>query len=461
MAESIWISIAQALAKIGGKDILPPEVATNDVNIMEWWAVYRAKASWLDYQYVTADAVKRTRKRLTMNPARIACSEIAGLVLAEQPQIVVSDQVQACLDANGFWSNLRKNLEFQASLGGQAIKIFKESELVGLDFVKAYNFIPLEWDNTKITEAAFLDRRVSNRKSYVRVETHRQAEDGYEITSKAYDEATGIEVSLASVWPGVEASVIVSTPYPLFVYIPNPESNNIDPESPLGVSIYANAMDTIQALDMAFDGFNTEILMGRQRIALPASAMKKYVDPEDGRQKLGFDPTDAAYVRLSTDDTSKFTATDLSGQLRVEQFRLAINTLLSVYAAQIGFDSGYFSFDGKSMKTATEVISENSHTYKTIQAYRDNLKTALIQLFRAIDVVSGGQAVDPQITFDDGVIEDRNSRANYHMALVQNKLEDPISAIKAIHGLDDAGAEEMYAKIQANQPRVSDPFAQP
>lgn len=455
---TMWSKIISWLAKAGGLETLPPEVANQDEEMLGFWDIYKRKAKWLDYDYVTADGVKRTRKRLTLNPAKLACSEIAGLVLAEAPKLDVSDAVSEVLVAEDFWANLRRALEYQAALGGQALKIYRSSNgKVGIDFVKAYNFVPLAWDNTKITEASFLDHRVKGSKTYVRVETHRVTEGGYTIESKAFDEQSGVQVSLETLWPGVEASVYIETPVPLFVYIGNPEANNIDPESPVGISSFANAVDTIQAIDMAFDGFNTEILMGRQRIALPAAAMKKYIDQETGTQKLGFDPTDAAYIRLSTDDASKFQPSDLTGQLRVDQFRNAINTQLGIYSMQIGFDYGYFSFDGKSMKTATEVISENSHTYKTIQAYRDNIKKALESLFQAIDVVSGLQASKPQIIFDDGVIEDRNSRAAFHIGLVNAGLEDPVSAISAIHGIDDVAAQTMYNKI----PKVSDPFGQP
>ena len=65
---------------------------------------------------------------------------------------------------------------------------------------------------------------------------------------------------------------------------------------------------------------------------------------------------------------------------------------------------------------------------------------------------------DYTIEWDDSVIEDRNARATYHETLFAQGLEDRITAIKAIHGLDDKKAAEMAAKIKADKAVVTDPF---
>lgn len=447
----LWIKVIQFLAKAFGVQVVPPEVANQDACLSEWWEIYRSKAPWLPYKFITADAVRRERKRLTLNPAKIACAELAGLVLAEQPDVTGPIDI---LESNNFWANFRRSFEYQAALGGQAIKLYKHGDTIGIDFVKAYNFIPLTWDNVCVTEGSFIDRRVKGSKSYIRIETHRKTDNGYLITSQAFDEQTNIETSLDDLWPGIEPSVTVETKYPTFVYIQNPEANNVDPESPLGMSIFANSIDTIKALDITFDSLNTEITMGRQRVVLPSNVMRGYIDPDSGARRLGFDPTDEAYIRLEGDDADGFKPVDLSGQLRITEYKDAIQTLLNLFAVQIGFDAGYFSFDGKSMKTATEVISENSHTYKTIQAYRDVIKTALTQLFNAINELSGGTE-SVNITFDDGVIEDRNSKTKYYTDLYNAGLVSQAEAIAAIRGIDIDSATKIADVIKKDKVQVT------
>lgn len=460
----LWTLVKAFFKSIVGGPKIPPEVANGDTTIAKWWEIYKANAPWLPYQYTTFDGVRRSRQRLTLNPAKMFCSEMAGLVLSEPPSVQAGAFVDAILEKELFWTNLRQALEYQGALGGQAIKPYKQGDEISLDFVKAQNFIPLTWDNSQITEAAFLDRRVKGDKAYVRVETHRRNEPGtgYVIKSEAFDEQTGKSVPLGDLWLDVEESVEVVSTEPLFVYIRNPEANNIDPESPLGISLFANAVDTFQLLDFAFDGLRTETVLGRQRVAMPATLMRGYLDPETGTRKLGFDPTDEAYLRVEGDDANSMKPTDLTGQFRPELFNLEIQALLDLAAVQIGFDAGYFSFDSAGIKTATEIISENSHTYKTIAAYRDSLDRGLKHLFRVLNYLGrlykapGTQDGEAVIVWDDGIIEDRNARADYHEKLVGAKLEDRVTAIMKVHGIDEAAATVMYEKINKENATIND-----
>lgn len=472
--KSLWSKVLAFLAKMVGIATLPPvppEVNGADQSILEWWAIYRSRAPWLNYEYVTADTKKRRRRRFTLNLAKTICAEMAGLVLAENPEVDAGKLVEDLIEREKLWDTLRKTTEFQGALGGQVIKVCLGTDRTGkpeisLDFVKAQNFIPLAWDNTEVYEASFLDRRVIKKTTLVRIETHRRNPEapGYIITQKVFNEETGIEVPLSqfdesleeqTTLPGIEKA--------LFAYIRNPEANNIEPESPLGISLFANALDTLQALDLAFDGMKTEILMGRQRVALPGVVMRPYLDPSDGERKLGFDPTDEAYIRLEGDDTDKFKPSDLSGQLRMEQYKLGIQTLLDLLSVQTGFSAGYFSFDGQSVKTATEVVSDNSKTFKTMQAFRENLDSGLKHIFMVVNELGriysivGADTRDPQITWDDSVIEDRNSRTQYWTDLHQNKLVDRVTALQKIHGIDEEAAAEMADKIaKENQSIVMD-----
>jgi len=460
----LWSKVIAFLAKIFGVGTIPPEVANSDTLITSYWDIYAAKAPWIPYSFVTADGIHRKRNRLTLNPAKIVCAELAGLVLSEPPAVDAGDLVAQVIQDEKFFGNLRRYTEYQAALGGQAIKARVEDGNIKLDFVTALNVIPIASDNRAVTEASFIDRRTNGKDSFVRVETYRRIPGGYRVTSQAFDEKTQLEVPMDTLWPGILPSVDIAIDEAPFVYIANPEANNIDPESPLGISIFANATDTLQGLDIAYDSMKTEIIMGKQRVALPGIVMRKYLDQDSGTYKLGFDPSDEAYIRLESDDADNLKPTDLSGQLRMEQWRQAIQIYLEMLAMQTGFDAGYFSFDGKSMKTATEVISENSHTYKTVSAYRDVLNDGLMHLFRVINKlgklygIDGADSGVPMITWDDGIIEDRNTRTKYHEDLYAAGLEDRITAIKAIHGLDDAKAQAMAEAIKADKAVVTDPF---
>ena len=116
----------------------------------------------------------------------------------------------------------------------------------------------------------------------------------------------------------------------------------------------------------------------------------------------------------------------------------ALNALLSILCLQIGFSATTFSFDAQNgLKTATEVVSENSKTYKTIKTVQNQLRPMLEHMVRNIIDVAilygmewQGQSVESlaaggyevKITFDDGVTQDRQTNLNEGVMLVNSGL---------------------------------------
>ena len=101
---------------------------------------------------------------------------------------------------------------------------------------------------------------------------------------------------------------------------------------------------------------------------------------------------------------------------------------------QVGFSAGTFTFDQHTgLKTATEVVSENSKTYKTIKTIQNQIRPAVEHLVRnIIDVAilyemdEDGQSIESlaapgynvQVTFDDGITQDRQTNINEGVMLV-------------------------------------------
>jgi A118 family predicted phage portal protein len=200
------------------------------------------------------------------------------------------------------------------------------------------------------------------------------------------------------------------------------------------MSVYGNALETLHALDICYDSFVREFRLGKKRIIVPARAVRTVIDPETGLARRYFDPGDETYEALASDDPNDLKITDNSVELRVEEHIAAINAFLSILCLQLGFSAGTFTFDQhEGVKTATEVISENSKTYKTIKTIQNQLSPALEHLVRNIIDVAilyemkwNGQKVETlaangynvSITFDDGVTQDRQTNINEGVMLV-------------------------------------------
>jgi A118 family predicted phage portal protein len=312
----------------------------------------------------------------------------------------------------------------------------------------ADQFVPTAWDNAGISEGCFISRIAKGGYYYTRLEWHKWSGETYVVSNELYradmykagsreaQDILGVRVPLATIYPLLEDEVtITGVEASLFSYFRTPTANNIDDNSPLGVSIYANSMETLHALDIAFDSFVREFRLGKKRIIVPARMVKTVIDPETGTPRRFFDATDETYEALTTDDPDSLKIQDNSVSLRVEEHVEGINALLNLFCLQVGLSFGTFSFDAHGgIKTATEVVSENSKTYKTVKNYQNMIRPAVERLvdniiavaalydmetddgLKIADLRSRGYSVN--IAMDDGVTQDRQTNINEGMALV-------------------------------------------
>src|SRR5690625_7604213 len=81
---------------------------------------------------------------------------------------------------------------------------------------------------------------------------------------------------------------------------------------------------------------------------------------------------------------------DVTNDNRTQQYTEAINQALKTLEMQLQLSVGTFSFDGRSVKTATEIVSENSLTYRTrnthvneIEKFIKGLIVSVLELARS------------------------------------------------------------------------------
>ena len=408
-----------------------------------------------------------------MNIAKAICAEMAGLVWGEECAVNVSQEgwtsedpdplneyVQSVLRCNAFAEKMQESIEECLALGGNALKVWAESRhdddgneipesrKIMIGYAMADQFIPISWDNAKVTEGVFVSRIAKGGYYYTRLEWHKWNGLTYVITNELYraeinkgknpdetQDILGVRYPLSEIYPYLEEETVIPVEESLFSYWRTPIANNLDDNSPLGMSIYGNALETLHALDICYDSFVREFRLGRKRIIVPARAVRTVVDPQTGKTCRYFDASDETYEALASDTPDDLKISDNSVSLRVDEHISAINAFLSILCMQVGFSAGTFTFDQHTgLKTATEVVSENSKTYKTIKTVQNQLRPAIEHLVRnIIDVAilyemtdENGQRIDAlaakgydvQVTFDDGVTQDRQTNINEGVMLV-------------------------------------------
>ena len=435
--------------------------------IFVWQAIYKGfYKAWHEVDVKTIkDPKGKKRIMSTMNAGKMACSQMARYVWNERCAITASmnnapeddplnEFLQQVLTENRFGTSFGDLLEKAFALGGGALKEWVEipkdengndigEGKVKIGYTMASQFVPTAWDNTKVSSGIFISREAKDGYYYTVVEWHRLDDTVYRVTNDLYRQPIkdgepqnilGWWYPLNEIYPLLSPdTTIYDVHNAFFQYIRPFGANYADDNSPLGMSIFAPALNTLHGLDIMFDSLQREFVLGKKRITVPARMMKATVIGGNAPQRY-FDADDEVYEALATDTGEDLKIQDNSVELRVEPHIAGINGDLSILCAQIGFDPGTLSFDAsKGLKTATEVISENSKTFGTVKAHENIIRDSLEQMVHAIfelavhygltykgqtieSLISGGYEVS--VKFDDSIIEDKNAEINQGVALV-------------------------------------------
>ena len=470
-----------------------------------WKGFYKA---WHVVSCPTIANPNAQRTMYRMNMAKALCAEMAGLVWGEECTVNVTIEgrestednvdplnefIQSVLCKNAFHEKMQESIEEGLALGGSAMKSWVESRhdknrneipdsrKIMVGYAMADQFIPISWDNARVTEGVFVSRIAKGGYYYTRLEWHRWNGETYVITNELYraeiqkgknpDESQdilGVRYPLSEIYPYLEEETIIPVEESLFTYWRTPIANNLDDNSPLGMSIYGNSLETLHALDICFDSFVREFRLGKKRIIVPARAVRVVVDPQTGKPCRYFDANDETYEALASDTPEDLKITDNSVEIRVEEHVSALNAFLSILCLQTGFSPGTFTFDQhQGLKTATEVVSEDSKTYKTIKTIQKQIRPAIEHLVRnIIDVAILYEMTDENgtpisslvapgyninITFDDGITQDRQTNLNEGVMLVGAGLLSKFTFMtdpKYGQGLTPEQAQEELARIK-------------
>ena len=472
--------------------------------IFAWQAVYKGfYKAWHEVPMKTLNNPKGLKRTMaTMNAGKMACSQMARYVWNEQCTITatsagydpeskqpdpLNEFLQHVLCENHFGSAFGDLVEKAMAMGGGALKEWVEvpkdekgndqgEGKIRISFHMAGQFVPTAWDNAKVRSAIFINREAKDGYYYSVVEWHKWDGETYRVTNDLYRERIkdaaepqtilGWWYPLNLVYPLLSpATEIPDVHQTFFQYIKPFGANYADDNSPLGMSIYAPAMNTLHSLDIMFDSLQREFVLGKKRIIAPARVMRQApgLNPSGPPQKY-FDADDEVWEALATDNPDDLKIYDNSVDLRVDPHITGINGELSILCSQVGFDPGTLAFDQqKGMKTATEVISENSKTYGTVKAHENNMREALTDMVHAIldlavrygltwegqtveSLVSGGYNVS--VKFDDSIIEDKNAEINQGVMLVGASLMSKKRFMESVLGLTEEEADKELAQIK-------------
>lgn len=411
-----------------------------EIGVWESWYQGNVR-SFHSYRVYQGQGNYTTCRRKGLQMAKKLCEDMADLLLNERVKITIAGTttdafVKSVLEQNNFLVLGNEYQERKAAAGtvayvpyldGMEVDAngFVHGGVIKINYVTARNIFPLSWENGVVTECAFLTLKTHNRKDYAHIQLHRKDEQGLYVIENLVVECTtgsGREL-LPEEWGEIPAfarltpRVDTGSAERQFVIDRLNIVNNadIDDTNPMGVSLFANSIGVLQSIDLKYDSYANEFSMGRKRL---------FVSPEALSNANGepvFDPNDTVFCVLPEDyfsrDGGKSELIKESNMtLRVEEHSQAINDDLNYLSIKCGFGTQRYRFEQGNVQTATQVISENSDLYRTIQKHEiilDSVIKELIRIIIRLGVVSGvsglDELADVTIDFDDSIIEDKAS----------------------------------------------------
>lgn len=303
-----------------------------------------------------------------------------------------------------------------------------------LDYAYMPNIYPLSWENGRILECAFATRKVDGEDEYMYVQIHRLTEQKtYDIENYLFRDNEGVlsQVPLDTIadLADVVETVHTNEKERLFVINRPNTVNNIDPSLPLGISVYANAIPQLKGVDIAYDSYVNEMLLGKKRVIVKAEALKSV----DGDPT--FDPDDVVFYALPEDSSSGSEATlihPLDMPLRTAQLNEGLQDMLNNLSAKCGFGQNMYRFDQGSVATATQIVSENSQLFRTIKKHEIVLEDMLKELARTILRMGNlycGESLNPDVEctvdFDDSIVENKEQEFMRDMQLLSAGILNP------------------------------------
>jgi len=169
-----------------------------------------------------------------------------------------------------------------------------------------------------------------------------------------------------------------------------------------------------------------------------------------------FDAEQNVYLRLSNSDMDGGNITDLTTAIRADDYIKSINEGLALFEMLLGVSAGMFTFDGQSLKTATEVVSENSDTYQMrnsiVSLVEQSLKELIISICEIGSLYELYDGPIPQmekisINLDDGVFTDKNNELDYWTKALASGIVSKTHAIQKAFNMSEADAKKMIQAI--------------
>lgn len=417
-------------------------------NINLWWAMYTNHPPWESCDVRPLGLPGSIGRELARHALTEFSVTVSGSVRAEY----INQQMQTAA------FKFAQHLEMGLCLGGIAFKPYPDGDriLVG---AATTGFTPTRFDGTgKCIGGVFKSKPVRQGKEwFVKMEYHDflPREDGstaYVIENKAFrsgeDSGIGTQVPLNTVreWANLlERAEIDNLEGPLFAYFKPPISNQEEPDSFMGVSVYSGSVvDRIKEADEQWERIWWEFKSGERKIFSDATQISAGQIEDRLFLKGAFTSNGNLFEQFSP-------------ELRSAALYDGFQYILKIIEFNVGLAFGTISDPQSVNKTATEEIMTKHRQYVTESDIQTAFQSTLDDLVYAMNAwcdlarLAPAGAYEVDYNWGDGVLDDPETRRQdkaLDIQLVGAGLMDPVRFVMKWENVDEETARRMLPGME-------------
>lgn len=401
-----------------------------DAHIQAWFDWYSGKADWYREPYTDLEGRKRQRDRMSIRPAKRVAAEWASLLITDDTTVSVeaeraNEWLRDYLDRANFWPTGQLVVEKGFAMGTAAwalwFDVHEDGTTVKIRRYDARMVRPLSWDEEGVSECAFVTRVSTRGKRADQLQVHAIDPETGTYHIRTWQFVDSVEVDAEEY--GILEDFDTEQGCPTFGIVRPALENTAVDLSPYGMSVFADAVDAIKAVDLAFDSIFQEVELTGAKVFVDESMVD--IRSKDGKTIPAPRVEGRLFRRLVGQDPARDLINIYSPQIRIEPLRSAFDVALAELGELCGFGQQYFELDKDGgIKTATEVTADNSALMRNIRKHENSLRGAIQRVATSLlncarihcgaDVEEDFGAVAVQ--FDDSVIVDTQTEKNMALA---------------------------------------------
>ncbi len=390
-----------------------------------WWKGFHEP-----FHRIRVSDGKKTRSRdmYTMKMAKKVCEDWASLLINDKTKIIVADthtsewlqgdnELKGVLGSNNFWEQANDLMERMMYSGTAAIvvglrnaRFANDGRLladpdnrIDLDYISAENIIALSCDNGIITEAAFCSDISVMGKKKLYLQIHKLDNGEYVIENHLFGvDNKGSLLKEEDLPDNIPGEVRTGSSEPWFAICKPAIVNTSDISNGMGCAVFADAIDNLKGVDIAYNNFNSDFWLGQKKVFINKTLLTdmgngEKVTPDDVNQQL--------FYTIGTtmgDGSEKQLVQEHNPDLRVDANEKGVQAQLDYLSFKVGFGTKHYQFNNGSIVTATQYTGDKQDLIQNAHKHFIKVESFLQQLVRTLLYI-GHEFIDQRIKTDTKV----------------------------------------------------------